>query len=597
MLASEIIRSLPDSLDWMVLFDLSTLRRLVADEVVRGMFYLPESTDLDPHSHVVLTSQGTLTAAREGSRLTDPIGEAVFSEGEAEASLYGRFSDRFGLFSVDDADCLAIGETPPFPPVLLHLRAEAGYGEARAVFAGEPSGQNYELLKAIGVEYLGGSREGSHYVARFRNHLPTHIHAGILARFSRTNHCNLFFLRHGSIDEQLEKGLVEASTSRVSWAAEQAREAVVRLASEATDKELALTCQPPPPAKPFASGDVVPLGFLLKALNYHTSAASIFSNVGIRKRLMSLLQHRRQELLWPQGVGGSVSSTATALVLQGFHDPEGIEALEGFADGQGGYYPRLRADERALGKAVAGDNGYRRQPDFATTCLVRALRSDAELDTQTSVEYLASRFQSRSGLYFANPYMVDWALASALKKDESAQEPRDLLATEILASMNDDYSFGFFDVPTSSAFAILSLAALGHRDRTLRIAQLRLLDFMQPDGAFPSGTPFYSARAVKQQERVPVGISARGDGGEQQRQVIGVDRELYEVSLYFDGRKAISTAVATLALLAECSPTVRDSDSVEERWGEAHPRYGCRDHAEYVRRFALPPYSDGSRRV
>src|SRR5829696_6470496 len=137
VLASEIIRSLPASLDWMVLFDLSTLRKLVADETVRGMFYLPESTDLDRHSHVVLTSQGTLTAAREGSKLTDPIGEVVFSEGEAEASLYGRFSDRFGLFPVDDADCLAIGETPPFPPVLLHLRAEAGHGEARAVFAGK----------------------------------------------------------------------------------------------------------------------------------------------------------------------------------------------------------------------------------------------------------------------------------------------------------------------------------------------------------------------------------------------------------------------------------------------------------------------------
>ena len=56
MLASQIIRSLPESLDWMVLFDLSTLRRLATDETVRGMFFLPQSTDLDLHSHVVLTS-------------------------------------------------------------------------------------------------------------------------------------------------------------------------------------------------------------------------------------------------------------------------------------------------------------------------------------------------------------------------------------------------------------------------------------------------------------------------------------------------------------------------------------------------------------
>jgi hypothetical protein len=57
VLASQIIRSLPESLDWMVLFDLSTLRRMATDETVRRMFFLPQSTDLDPYGHVVLTSQ------------------------------------------------------------------------------------------------------------------------------------------------------------------------------------------------------------------------------------------------------------------------------------------------------------------------------------------------------------------------------------------------------------------------------------------------------------------------------------------------------------------------------------------------------------
>ena len=156
MLASQIIRSLPESLDWMVLFDLSTLRQLVADEAVRGMFGLPESMDLDHHSHIILTSQGKLAAAREGSKLNDPIRETVFSVGEREACLYRRFSSRFDLFPIDEADCLAIGEMPPFPPVLLHLRSEAGYGDAKAVFTEEPSQQHYELLKAVGVEYLGG---------------------------------------------------------------------------------------------------------------------------------------------------------------------------------------------------------------------------------------------------------------------------------------------------------------------------------------------------------------------------------------------------------------------------------------------------------
>jgi hypothetical protein len=575
VLASQIIRSLPESLEWMVLFDLSALRRLATDETVRGMFYLPQSTDLDLHSHVVLTSQGTVAADREGSRLIGPASGAVFSAGETEACLYRRFSGRFDLVPVDEADCLAVGEMPPFPPVLLQLRAEADHGEARAIFAEEPSGQHYELLKAVGIEYFGGSREGPYYVARFRNHLPTHIHSGILAGFARTSHCNLFFFRHGSIDQRLEYGLISASTGRVSWAAEQARQAVVRLAGQAESGEAPAPTRLPP-AGPSDSGDVVPLGFLLQVLNHHTSADSIFRDVEVRKRLTSLLQSKRQGLLWPYRVGGRVSSTVTALVLQGFRDPEAVEALEAFADGEGGYYPWSLADEKGSDDTPSGGMAVRRRADFATTCLIRALRNDVGLETTTGVGYLASRFESRSGLSFANPYLVDWAFASTLRNDEAARELRDRLAAEILASMNDDYSFGRFDVPISSAFAILSLAALGVADRTIRIAQLRLLDFMEPDGAFPAGTPFYSAWAA-------------GRGGRRARP------ENRDLRLH--GHGAVSTAAAALALLARCSPVERDPDILKKRAGEAHPRYRCRDHTEYVQNFAPPPYVGGSLRV
>jgi hypothetical protein len=527
------------------------------------MFFLPQSTDLDPHSHVVLTSRGTVAAEREGSRLIYPANGAVFCAGETEACLYRRFSERFDLVPVDEADCLAVGEMPPFPPVLLQLRAEAEHGEARAVFAEEPSGQHYELLKAVGIEYSGGSLEGPYYVARFRNHLPTHIHSGILAGFARTGHCNLFFFQHGSIDRRLEQGLISASSRRVSWAAGQARQAVVRLAAQAENGEAPATTRRPP-AGPYASGDVVPMGFLLRVLNHHTSADSIFKDVEVRKRLTSLLQSSRQGLLWPYRDGGQVSSTATALVLQGFRDHEAIEALEAFADGEGGYYPWPLTDEKGPDDTAPGGMDGSRQADFATTCLIRALRNDAGLETKTSVGYLASRFDSRSGSCFANPYLVDWALASALGKGEATRDLRERLAAEILASMNDDYSFGDFDVSISSAFAILSFATLGITTRTLRIAQLRLLDFIQPDGAFPAGTPFYSA----------------GPPG-----------------LHFHGHEAVSTAAAALALLARCSPVERDPDILKERAGEAHPRYGCRDHAEYVQKFALPRYVGGSPRA
>jgi hypothetical protein len=253
----------------------------------------------------------------------------------------------------------------------------------------------------------------------------------------------------------LEHGLISASTGRVSWAAGQARKAVVRVAGQAgTDEALAPTRLPP--VGPSDSGDVVPLGFLLQVLNHHTSTASIFRDIEVRKRLTSLLQSRRQGLLWPYRVGGRVSSTATALVLQGFRDPDAVEALEAFADGEGGYYPWSLTDEIGQDDTAPGATAGHRQADFATTCLIRALRNDVGLETNTGVEYLASRFESRSGLCFANPYLVDWALASALGKVGAARELRDQLAAEILASMNDDYSFGLFDVPISSVFAIFA---------------------------------------------------------------------------------------------------------------------------------------------
>jgi hypothetical protein len=46
VLATQTIHSLPESLDWMVLFDLSTLRRLATVETVRAMYFLPRGMDL-----------------------------------------------------------------------------------------------------------------------------------------------------------------------------------------------------------------------------------------------------------------------------------------------------------------------------------------------------------------------------------------------------------------------------------------------------------------------------------------------------------------------------------------------------------------------
>ena len=100
------------------------------------------------------------------------------------------------LVPVDESHCLGLGEQPPFSPVILHLKIEDDLGKATAIFDREPCFEHYELLRAVGVKFVGGEVKDDYYLAGFQNRLPVHIHAGILSHFSRTAHCNVFFFQH-----------------------------------------------------------------------------------------------------------------------------------------------------------------------------------------------------------------------------------------------------------------------------------------------------------------------------------------------------------------------------------------------------------------
>ena len=52
MNAKDILGLLPDSLEWMVLFNLSALRPWAQDAQMKAMFFLPEQIDLAPLTHV-----------------------------------------------------------------------------------------------------------------------------------------------------------------------------------------------------------------------------------------------------------------------------------------------------------------------------------------------------------------------------------------------------------------------------------------------------------------------------------------------------------------------------------------------------------------
>jgi hypothetical protein len=582
MLASEILRSLPSSADWMVLFSLSAIRPFVADDVIRSMFSVPADCDLARFSHMVLSSLGPFLAPANAGELLS-LGSSPISEpAGARASAYDRFQEQLALVAVDDADCVGVGQSAPYPPVLLHIRIDSGFGHAQAVFDRKPSQDHYELLPAIGVEFLGGEQKVGHYLAHYRNRLPAHVLAGQLAYFSRTEHCNLFFLRHGNIDDQLEAGLAQSADNRVAYARAQAVRAVALLADEVCAGRAGLTCFDPLSATRFLFGDIVPLGFMLRALRSFAADMPELARHPIFGTIEGFLTARRQGSLWSYHSGGLVTATDSALVLQGFDDRSAIEALERFNNGSGAYYPQLCSGGKEAGKMLANErNQHWCQPDYATTCMIRGLRRAVGLQVLTNNKMLADGFATRSGLYFANPYMVDWTLATAIAGAPATDPLLKALKEEILASMNPDYSFGLYDVPLSTAFAILSLALLGVRGRLLRAVQLRLLETQDTQGNFPAAIPFYSAEAMMPQPSAqPAGPA----------QMVRVGGKTYGVSLYADSFGLITTAVSALALSVDGQAPTNNGPLILPRLARPHERYRCPTLLDYVQSFALPPY-------
>jgi hypothetical protein len=599
MLISEILSSLPAALEWMVLFRLSKIRPLAEDSIVKQMFHLCDDLNLDLYSHVILSSNGGYLAPEATKELIDvSSGQSYqFRSSEIENSLDSKFARQLSHFDVDRADCIGVGETAPFPPVVLYLEIKSGYGEAKAIFAKEPPQTHYELLKAVGVEFLGGQQYGEEYVARFKNRLPVHIHAGILSHFNRTGNCNLFFLRHGNINAELEIGLLRASESRINWGKNLGMKLLSQIGSKACTEMMAMKCQSLQPAQSFSYGNLVPLGFVLKALNKVDLEHQYTQS---RQEISAFLLSKQQQGLWSFHTDGLVTSTDSVLVLQGFEDRGMTEALEVFADNNDilhsyhphTYVPQLASEIQQPGAMLMKtENKHWCQPDYATTCLVKAARGSVGLeDTETEDSYLEQGFNTRSGMFFANPYMVDWALASALSTNKSSSvQLKDRLISEILASINSDYSFGKYDTFLSTAFAIISLSKLGCKNRVIRLSQLRLLEFIDSNGNFPGSTPFYSTLMIDFNKITPNRLFQLSMS-DFRKQIIKVKDQYHSISFYDDIYTMIGAAVGTLALSKACNPKEAAPNLDDLKQHRIHPRYQCLTHSDYIAKFALPPY-------
>lgn len=588
MKISSILDSLPQSLEWMVLFNLEKVRPLAGDEVTRAMFYLPETIDLNHFSHVVLTSAGRLVATLSENSLVDPYSGNICEKPPEGRTLACQFADRLSLFAIDEADCIGLGEIEGFSPVLLHLVFQDHEGHATAIFDHPPDRQHYELLRAVGVRFIDGKSQDGYYLAQFRNRLPIHIHAGILSHFERTGNCNLFFLQHGKIDSPLEQGLLEAGSRRITWGKNQAIAWLLKVTDEALQSPLSMTCVPPTPEQPFPYGDLVPLGFVLRSLR-DTEMTDAYT------KLSAYIISQQQESLWAFHQKRLITATDSALVMQGLSGDLSATyaALECFSDGQG-YYPQLWAESSQPHRMVKDPScAHWCQTDFATTAMIRALQLSNGIEPKVPITYLTDRIADRSGLYFANPYLVDYYLALALQEDTpESQLARQKLLEEVLSSRNNDFSFGYFDIPLSTALAILTMAALGFRGRTMRASQLRLLDFLEALGSFPASVPFYSSLRLDtdgQSEFKLKMLQLNLFADPRKRsQVQQIGEDYHSISLYVDSHKMISTALAVSALHTPCNPEIYDIDTLPPR--NSHPRYRCRDQIGYITKFALCPY-------
>lgn len=587
----EVLRALPARLQWVVFFRLSAVARFAQPEVVRRMFFLRDDADLGQFSHVVLTSEGRYLSLSDGARLVPAGDEPALSQPASDASLYVRYMDQLQRLPLGDADCIGIGRNnDDAPPAFLHVKLGEAAGEATALFSQPPSQRHYDLLPVIGVDYLGGQMTAHGFVARFRNRLHSHIKAGVLSDFSRTENCNLFFIDHAEINAPLAQGLHIAFADRLRSGRLIIKDFLHKLAVKAMVSPLPMTCVPPPPDSEFPYGDLVPLGFLARGIRDITEAQKapallmqVHEDLAIKK-LCRFVNGAKSDGLWAFHRGRLVTATDSALVLLGVFQDATCEALESFSNGQGGYFPQLSADGDEYGKMEAdASNAHWRQVDYATTCLIRGLRARGQLPTRTPSCVVAAGFEARSGLFFANPYLVDWCTALALQNDATLPQLRTRLLQDIVSSANPDGSFGQFDIGLSTGLAILSMDALGYRGRALRLAQIRLLNLLDA-GPWPISTPFYSSTICPTD-------SPDVTTAEQHIRVMDTPHAL---SLYRDRYRIVFSGVVGMALAIDSA--VADDESPATAM-PPHPRYRCKDVTNYVASFALPPYIASLKKV
>jgi hypothetical protein len=569
----NIIKKLPHNLEWMVMFRISAVQKFADDNTIKNMYFLNPAANINDFDFVVLTSMGRFLYKNINQSFTN--GENLNTSAFSSKSLFDEYSNLLNEFEIDTADSLATGLYPDYGKVVLHIQLGNKVATARSIFNKEPDLWFYEFLQAVGVKFIKGEYlANGMYMSEYENTLSKHISSGILANFSRTDNCNLFFFLHGNINEELALGLLEAGKKRLGFEKKSIFENLQHLAIKSMEERLKMQVLQPFGEPPFNMGDVVPKGFVYGALK------TIFPKESLTENYLKSLNNDKLRGLWTFEKDDLETSVDSALVLMNVEDTEAAALLSKFQDSNcGAYLPQTDSKNPKEGDMpYVPEKDHWCQPDVATSALIFSILKRHKLPIHEKLpKFIIENFENRSDLYFANPYFVDWLYAQALKHLNHVSEIKKLLIKEILSSVGSDFSTGNFDKVFSTSCAILALKELGCEDNFIMPLQLYVLNNYKNE-VETTPIPFYSSLIISNVQT-------------QTGRTCFINGKKLSVYLYQDTHSMIYTSVVSLALNIKAENiNINHSGLKSYIQNPTSPRYNCKNHLEYVELFSLVNY-------
>lgn len=342
----------------------------------------------------------------------------------------------------------------------------------------------------------------------------------------------------------------------------------------------------PPGEEDYPYGDLVPLGLLKLAWEELLQPLRPVDWQNTNRRFERVLRQHQVNGLWAFDAGQLITAVDSAFVLCGLNDAKAVELLEQFRTANGGYLPQLFTRDRVAHKMTI-DTRTRHwcQEDYSLLLQVHALRLRAGLPSGQAVSMIRAGYEQRSGLYLANPLLVDWLLADVLSKDAQLADMKPGLAAEVNAGLIANVFQEGYDSVLSVALALVTLRRLGYwsdaATKSLSWLSKQLTDLT----SIAPVRPFYSTMLENWRERPFMEVMAMRlqDSEQQLVEAAGVQQL---ITFYEDRNNTILLAFGIMAL-----QTGWLIDDLQQAQIVSLPdRYTCLTSSEYITKYALPPY-------